>query len=360
MFRKVLGIVVIVLAWLVVIAYIVYASRIAKMERAEQIVEEVVVNIVDSTAMCHFTTSADVRRKLQHAGFAFEKKKVESIDVVSAVKLLNQSGYIDKASIYVTSSGRLVVNIDQHEPFVRFLTKGYNSYITSDGHTFRSPEGSSYYAAVITGSFRPLFAPNFEGNIESHYGKLVEEQRAKSKEMLSEIRNIRQRERRCIDRRAKLRKSRRKGFFESKKRHEQRLIGVESEILACENERQQLRAQRRVLENRQPGVVAVEQRIAKQYREFRSLLNFVEEMESDNFWGAEIVQYVADTTSQGDIRLRLIPRSGDFTIEFGTLAMASTKMEKLRKFYDDGLSHMGWERFSKIDLRYNNQIICTE
>lgn len=349
-----------VLAWCVIIAYILYASRIAKMDRAEQIVEEVVVNIVDSTDVCQFTSSADIRRKFQRAGFRFEKEKVENIDVVSAIEMLYKSGYINDVDMYVTSSGSLVVNIDQHEPLVRWLTKGYNSYITREGHTFRSPEGSAYYSAVVTGSFRPLFAPNFEGSIENHYERLIEEKEAKSKELISEIRNIRHKERRCNDRKSALRKSRRKGFFESKKKHAQRLIGVESEILACDNERQQLQAQRRVLENRQQGVVVAEQRIAKRYKDIRALLDFVEEMEDDNFWGAEIVQYVADTTSQGDIRLRLIPRSGDFTIEFGTLAMASTKMEKLRKFYDDGLSHMGWERFSKIDLRYNNQIICTE
>ena len=58
--------------------------------------------------------------------------------------------------------------------------------------------------------------------------------------------------------------------------------------------------------------------------------------------------------------MRLVPRSGNFIIEFGTLANYEEKLEKLRKFYDKGLSHIGWEHYRKVDVRYDKQVICTK
>ena len=69
---------------------------------------------------------------------------------------------------------------------------------------------------------------------------------------------------------------------------------------------------------------------------------------------------MADTTSTGEISLRLIPRSGDFIIEFGTLANSDEKLDKLHKFYDKGLSRIGWEQCKVVDVRYDKQVICTK
>ena len=86
----------------------------------------------------------------------------------------------------------------------------------------------------------------------------------------------------------------------------------------------------------------------------------VEQIKDDSFWGAEIVQFVADTTTMGDITLRLVPRSGDFIIEFGTLGNGEEKLSKLQRFYDNGLSSIGWSEYKTIDVRYDKQVICTK
>ena len=98
----------------------------------------------------------------------------------------------------------------------------------------------------------------------------------------------------------------------------------------------------------------------KSYDDFVNLINFVSQVEEHSFWGAEVVQFVADKNSLGEISLRLMPRSGDFVIEFGTLADGDAKLEKLEKFYDGGLVHIGWESFKIIDVRYDKQVICTK
>jgi cell division protein FtsQ len=72
------------------------------------------------------------------------------------------------------------------------------------------------------------------------------------------------------------------------------------------------------------------------------------------------VQFVADTTSCGAVSLRMIPRSGDFVIAFGELNNVDDKLNKLEQFYNDGLRHLGWDKFKTIDIRYDKQVICRE
>ena len=98
----------------------------------------------------------------------------------------------------------------------------------------------------------------------------------------------------------------------------------------------------------------------KKYDDFVNLINFVTEVDNDSVWSAEVVQFVADTTSLGAISLRLVPRSGDFIIEFGTIDNGAEKLAKLEHFYEAGLSHIGWDKYRVVDVRYNKQVICTE
>jgi cell division protein FtsQ len=127
----------------------------------------------------------------------------------------------------------------------------------------------------------------------------------------------------------------------------------EAELLAIKGKREQLKKRQQVVEQRK-------HKLYKRKAEFAKLIEFVADVGEDPFWSVEVVQFVADTTSMGDISLRLVPRSGDFIIEFGTLEKAKEKLAKLHDFYDDGLSHIGWDEFRCIDVRYDKQVICTK
>lgn len=64
-------------------------------------------------------------------------------------------------------------------------------------------------------------------------------------------------------------------------------------------------------------------------------------MENDDFWRSEIVQITARTTESGAIDLELTPRSGNYTILFGRLDDAEQKLDKLLRFYREGLGKAG-------------------
>lgn len=55
----------------------------------------------------------------------------------------------------------------------------------------------------------------------------------------------------------------------------------------------------------------------------------------------------------------LIPKLGDHVVIIGDLENMDKKMLNLCSFYKSSMSQMGWETYSSINLKYNNQVICT-
>lgn len=88
-------------------------------------------------------------------------------------------------------------------------------------------------------------------------------------------------------------------------------------------------------------------------RELHKIATYVDK---DAFWKAQIEQIFVTAESE----FMLIPKVGDHTIIFGTGEDMEEKFEKLLLFYKEGLSRVGWEKYSTINLKYKNQIVCTK
>ncbi len=75
---------------------------------------------------------------------------------------------------------------------------------------------------------------------------------------------------------------------------------------------------------------------------------------ADDFWRNQIeqVNVLSDST------LEMVPRVGEHIIYLGRPVGISKKLERLRKFYLYGLSQAGWNRYSRISVEFNNQIVC--
>lgn len=73
-----------------------------------------------------------------------------------------------------------------------------------------------------------------------------------------------------------------------------------------------------------------------------------------------------------DHGIEIVPRIGDHVVYLGRMPEArgkesrekvianfvSTKMERLMKFYRYGLAYAGWNKYSYINIEFDNQIIC--
>ena len=74
----------------------------------------------------------------------------------------------------------------------------------------------------------------------------------------------------------------------------------------------------------------------------------------DKFWQNQIEQL--NVLSDGT--LEMVPRVGDHIVFLGTPDNLQAKLDRLQKFYRYGLSQAGWNRYSYINVEFNNQIIC--
>ena len=84
------------------------------------------------------------------------------------------------------------------------------------------------------------------------------------------------------------------------------------------------------------------------------LYKFALFLEEDDFWNDWIGQIYVDS----DNNVELIPRVGNHKVVLGTFDDYQTKLENLRLFYEQAIPKVGWEKYSEINLKYKNQIVC--
>ncbi|MDR0667355.1 MAG: hypothetical protein LBF90_01900 [Prevotellaceae bacterium] len=78
-------------------------------------------------------------------------------------------------------------------------------------------------------------------------------------------------------------------------------------------------------------------------------------LERSDFWRAQVLQIHVKNPRD----IEIIPRVGNQLIKLGSLEQYEYKLKKLYAFYREALPREGWERFSKFDLRYGNQVVAT-
>ena len=93
--------------------------------------------------------------------------------------------------------------------------------------------------------------------------------------------------------------------------------------------------------------------VSRKYAEDKLLPVALHVLESP-FWQEQVVQL----NVLKDGTLELVPRVGDHIVYLGAPRDIPKKLERLRKFYKYGLSHAGWNRYERINVEFDNQIIC--
>ena len=342
------------LLWGGVAAYLLYAGGKVRRHCAEQPVTRIEVEVVDSTSQLR-------RGWLARSGIKTVGEKIGAVRLDALERLIARNGFVADARVTVSYSGVLHVAVWQRTPLMRLLIDGYNSYVTEEGYLFAVPRASSVYVPVITGTYRPPFPASYVGyaadyrreqmqQIDDKIAELEREKYPLYRRELKNDENIRSLRRMLIKKRwfessesfgervRELRKH--KEQLRRKYRYEAQAIDKISEKQEAERRRQKI--------------------LAKRYEDFSKLTTFVKWMENDDFWRSEIVQITARTTESGAIDLELTPRSGNYTILFGRLDDAEQKLDKLLRFYREGLGKAGWDRYRTINVKYAGQVVCTE
>ncbi len=88
--------------------------------------------------------------------------------------------------------------------------------------------------------------------------------------------------------------------------------------------------------------------------EGEQLLHLVRTIREDEFWNAQIAQI--DIDRKGN--LTMFPQVGDERIEFGKPENEKVKLKKLKIFYKEILPKVGWNRYKRVSLQYDGQIVA--
>ena len=87
--------------------------------------------------------------------------------------------------------------------------------------------------------------------------------------------------------------------------------------------------------------------------ESQKILDLINRIRDDEFWRAQISQLDIDNKA----RITLFPQVGDERIEFGRAENTDLKFKKLMIFYKEILPRTGWNKYNRVNLEYEGQIV---
>lgn len=285
------------LLWIVIIAVVVLAKRLTTQNYREMLVSETNIEIegggsnpmVDAEAISHWLKEHNAHP---------EGDTLEKLDIANIESVVASHNAVAKANVSVTYDGKVDIDILQREPIARMRVSGYDMYITKDGYILPAQDVASVHVPVITGDYKPLFDSKFIGYVkdftrdtivayDNSIFQLEDEKIPHYKLLIENNRTLR----------LVKRSSPKKSFLDSEEEYkilegaynERRSHAIE---LHSQNERN-IKADIAALENKQVDARYKKQSIETQYKDFVALTRFIEHIQSDSFWSAEVVQIIA-------------------------------------------------------------------
>lgn len=86
----------------------------------------------------------------------------------------------------------------------------------------------------------------------------------------------------------------------------------------------------------------------------KNLIALINAIRDNEFWNAQIAQLDIDNK----MRITIFPQVGDERIEFGKPENLDVKFKKLMIFYKEILPRMGWNKYNRVNLEYEGQIVA--
>lgn len=88
--------------------------------------------------------------------------------------------------------------------------------------------------------------------------------------------------------------------------------------------------------------------------EGRQLMDMINAIHEDAFWNAQVAQIDINARK----RAVLYPQVGDEMIEFGRPVDLEKKFKKLKIFYKEILPRVGWNKYNRINVEYEGQVVA--
>lgn len=86
----------------------------------------------------------------------------------------------------------------------------------------------------------------------------------------------------------------------------------------------------------------------------QSLLEVLQYIDQNPFWKAQVAQIEINKNNE----MTIYPQVGKQIISFGTPEDYRTKFRNLKIFFKKILPQKGWNYYTRVNIKYNNQIVC--
>ncbi len=90
------------------------------------------------------------------------------------------------------------------------------------------------------------------------------------------------------------------------------------------------------------------------------LAEFGQFLQTNEFWNSQIEQVYVQKNRKGERVVELVPRVGNHIVFLGKMDDYQKKLHKLEIFYNKAVKTVGWEKYARVNLEYDGQIICTK
>ena len=97
----------------------------------------------------------------------------------------------------------------------------------------------------------------------------------------------------------------------------------------------------------------LDQRNVNDTEEGRKLMQVITTIHEDQFWNAQIAQLDIESKC----KITILPQVGDESIEFGIPENIEVKFRKLKIFYKEILPRVGWNKYNRVNLEFEGQIV---
>ncbi len=355
------------LLWIAILGALFLLNTGVEGRRAALRVSNVAINRVDSASNGNLITHEMVERMLSRERIDLGGKMVRDVELTRVENVISRNGFVKSVAAYIDYSGVVNIDIRQRSAVARLLFDGYNCYITQDGFVFDAPTTTALNTPVVTGSYRPLFAPGFSGYIKNCMVAKVAELEREKERVEREKYPIYLRESENTERRREVRRRYiNQKMFESDVDFDRRVEALREENREKRERyaavQRKIDAELKTLEQRQERYCEEQKKVEKKCEDIENLITFVEIVERDSFWGSEIVQIDLHQGERGEMKVQMAVRSGKFIVTLGNIPSSRSeihdRLSRLREFYDEALPRVGWDRYKEINIEYKNQVIC--
>jgi hypothetical protein len=348
--------------WSLIIAAVVWASMLSKRHRASSMVSSTDIELMGGEYN-PLIAPESVDMWLKEQDVHPEGAQLSKVDIAAVERIVAEHGAVAEANVYVEYDGGVSVEIEQREPIARLRMSGYDMYLTADGYVLPATGCLPAHVKVVTGDYKPLFDTRFTGDLES----VVRDSVASIERLIAELEEAKLPHfKRHIENNKALREVRRsapkRSIFDSKEKHEILVKAYKERYSEAVKEhsiqQRSIDNDIEAIERAQDEALALKHNLLREAEEFGAMVAMICQITEDAFLYEEVVQIVATGGKGTSLQLAVVPRSGDFTIDLGRAEKLEEKFATLRRFYDKGLSRIGWDRYSRISLRYDGQVVC--